>query len=446
MSAFGNAVLALIDDLRAAEVRISVAESIDAMRAVGAAGLECVRMREALAAALIKDEADRVRFDEVFARHFAAARSIGDRPRPSRGGRIGVAGSAGGPSDGGAADEPRPPARDDQEPPRGAGRTPRPSVEQEDEAAEASARPGAPAEGRANADREGDAAAAARGLSADATAAAAGDPGAAEDRQAGDAEVAGTGDRAESDAPGPEAGRAAALRAIERMPFAAYSDAEYGTAHDALAVIRRRFRLRVSRRLRIASAGRIDFRRTIRAALQHGGALGDLRFRARRPRHVDLLILADLSGSMKYASTLMLEIVAGARECFRRVRSLVYIDRIAEAGFERGHLVMTPPLDLYARSDFGRVLGEVRDHRATLLSRTTVIVIMGDGRNNRRPARADLLRDLARTCRAVFWLNPEPPARWNTGDSAIRQYAREVTAMIECANLRDLERGLARVV
>ena len=329
----------------------------------------------------------------------------------------------------------QPPARDDQEPPHGAGRTPRPPVEQ-DEAAKPSAGPGAPADGQANADREGDAGAAdrladadaaARGLSADATAAAA-------------------GDRAEYDAPGLEAGRAAALRAIERMPFAAYSDAEYGAARDALAVIRRRFRIRVARRLRIASAGRIDFRRTIRAALQHGGALGDLRFRARRPRHVDLLILADLSGSVKYASTLMLEIVAGARECFRRMRSLVYIDRIAEAGFERGHLVMTPPLDLYARSDFGRVLGEVRDRRAALLSRTTVIVIMGDGRNNRRPARADLLRDLARTCRAVFWLNPEPPARWNTGDSAIRQYAREVTAMIECANLRDLERGLARVV
>ena len=87
MSAIGDAVLALIADLRAAEVRISLAESIDAMRALGAAGLERVRMREALAAALIKDEADRARFDEVFARHFGAARSTPGRPRPSQGAR-----------------------------------------------------------------------------------------------------------------------------------------------------------------------------------------------------------------------------------------------------------------------------------------------------------------------------------------------------------------------
>jgi uncharacterized protein with von Willebrand factor type A (vWA) domain len=251
--------------------------------------------------------------------------------------------------------------------------------------------------------------------------------------------------RAEAEAPGIEAGRAAALRKIERMPFANYSDLEFESSRDALAALKRRFRLRLSRRLRIARAGRIDFRRTIRASLQHGGALGDLRFRARRPRHIDLLILADISGSVKYASTLMLEVVAGAAACFRRVRSFVYIDRLAEASFEDGHLTMTPPLDLYARSDFGRVLSELWDRRAALISRATVIVIMGDGRNNRRPARADLLRDVARLSRATLWLIPEPQVRWNTGDSAIRQYARECSALISCENLRELERGLMRV-
>jgi uncharacterized protein with von Willebrand factor type A (vWA) domain len=153
-----------------------------------------------------------------------------------------------------------------------------------------------------------------------------------------------------------------------------------------------------------------------------------------------------MSGSVKYASTLMLEIAAGAHSCFRRVRSFVYIDRLAEAGFERGHLTTTPPLDLYARSDFGRVLADLWERRAALVTRATVIVIMGDGRNNRRPARADLLRDLARLSRAVLWLIPEPQARWNIGDSAIRQYAREATALIPCENLWQLERGLARAI
>jgi uncharacterized protein len=435
MIALRDAILEFIADLRIADVRISVAESLDAMRAVAAAGLARARMREALAASLIKEEADRAIFDEIFARRFAGRSSTVGEAHRSKGERAGLHGSSGGPSATAMASAASDRRDDDEATARdAAARRPTPSerdalrrVATEDSAAQESS------------DGEADERERSRDAAGGDESPPAADAGAEDPAQGRDA----TGAEAESS--GIEAGRAATLRTLERLPFAGYSEVEFEAARDALAALKRRFRIRVSRRLRIARAGRIDFRRTLRASLQHGGALGDLRFRARRPRHVDLLILADISGSVKYASTLMLEIAAGARTCFRRVRSFVYIDRLAEAGFERGHLAMTPPLDLYARSDFGRVLAEVWERRAALVTRATVIVIMGDGRNNRRPARADLLRDLSRLSRAVLLLIPEPQARWNTGDSAIRQYARAATALIPCENLRELERGLARV-
>ena len=259
-------------------------------------------------------------------------------------------------------------------------------------------------------------------------------------REQGDADA-----RDESPAPGIDAARVARLRAIERRPFDQYSILDYDEAREALAPLIRRFRIRLGRRLRLAKRGKIDFRRTIRAAMQRGGALIDLNFRARRPRHVDLVILADISGSVRYAAQLMLELMAGARECFRRVSSFVYVDHLAEADFEQGHLVMTPALDLYARSDFGRVLGELWERRTGLLTRATLVVIMGDARNNRLPARADVIREMARVCRGVVWLNPEDPARWGTGDSAIKQYAREVKAVAPSRNLRELQAALAAI-
>ena len=250
----------------------------------------------------------------------------------------------------------------------------------------------------------------------------------------------------EADEPGLDARRQATLRSARLAPFAAYTGLEYEAAREALAPLARRFRLRLGRRLHAAPRGRVDFRRTIRASLQHGGALAELRFRARRPRHVDLLILADVSGSVRYCSALMLELVAGVYGHFRRVRTFVFIDRLAEAEFAGGHVATEPALDLYARSDFGRVLGELWERRSELLSRATLMVILGDGRNNRRPARADLLRDLRRLCRAVVWLIPEPDERWGTGDSAIHQYAREVDALHRCANMSELERSLERSI
>jgi uncharacterized protein with von Willebrand factor type A (vWA) domain len=147
---------------------------------------------------------------------------------------------------------------------------------------------------------------------------------------------------------------------------------------------------------------------------------------------------------VRYCSALMLELVAGVYGHFRRVRSFVFIDRVAEAEFAGGHLATEPGLDLYARSDFGRVLGELWERRSELLSRTTLMVILGDGRNNRRPARADLLRDLRQLCRGIVWLTPEPADRWGTGDSALHRYAREVNALHQCANLGELERSLER--
>ncbi|MGH7949357.1 MAG: VWA domain-containing protein [Candidatus Binataceae bacterium] len=403
MKSLKHRITDFVAELRAAGVRISVAETIDAMHAVAAAGLARGRMREALAAALIKDESDRAAFDATFASFFASpSPERGDQSKPRRGDQLSAARGRG--RLGMHAPE-EPTERKDDEP--------------GDAPLESQPSGGAPARPEET----------------------------AEHQRGAPAHRADDGDRdARSDASeGSEAAHHARLRALERTPFARYTALQYDEARDALRPLERRFRARLGRRLRLARRGRLDFRRTIRASLQHGGALADLRFRSRRPRRIDLVILADVSGSVRYATELLLELVAGARECFRSVRSFVYIDRLAEADFEHGHLVMTPPLDLYARSDFGRVLRELWERRAGLLGRATVVVVLGDGRNNRRPARADILRDIARTVRAVVWLNPEERQRWGTGDSAIQQYAREVTALLAAGNLRELEKGLERV-
>ena len=413
MAALRDQLVSFIATLRSAGVRISVAESIDAMRAVAAAGIERTRMQEALAAALIKDEADRPTFDESFSRFFGApARERGEHP-DNRGAQVSAASGHGRPGE-------NPPQLDDQPPrkpddPR-EGSTPK--LDDSSPPTQLHSEKKTPSSDRKDSDNE---------------------------RKRGDHERDDSESRSESGASQIDAARVARLRTIERMPFENFSDLDYDEARDALAPLIRRFRIRLGRRLRLARTGRIDFRRTIRAGLQRGGVFLDLNFRARRPRHVDLVILADISGSVRYAAQLMLELIAGARGCFRRVSSFVYVDHLAEADFEQGHLVMTPALDLYARSDFGRVLGELWARRTGLLTRATIVVIMGDGRNNRLPPRADLVREIARTCRGVVWLNPEDPARWGTGDSAIKQYAREVNALVPSRNLRELQAALVRV-
>ena len=416
--ALRDSLLVMIDGLRSAGVRISVAESLDAMRAVTASGIERIPMREALRATLIKDEADIPTFDAIFARHFGTGSHPAGYPRHSRGAQAGVSGSGRG--DGGGSPLARPDAKSENKPaPR---RVTASAVQQDSHDSQVSRDAREPASS-GKGERPGEA------------------PTQAGDLSESPSKIPRKPRLLTSEA-GSDIGHGEGMTEIERTPFPLYSRLDYERARDALAPIKRRFRVRLGRRLRAAARGRIDFRRTIRAAIQYGGAFADLRFRSRRPRHLELVILADISGSVAYASTLMLEIAAGAREFFHRFHCFVYIDRLAEADFERGHLVMTPALDLYARSDFGAVLSQLLREQSTLINRATVVVIMGDARNNRRSARADLLRELARRCRAVIWLNPEPASRWRTGDSAIANYEPELDALVECDNLSKLESAL----
>jgi uncharacterized protein with von Willebrand factor type A (vWA) domain len=421
MARLRDQLVNFIAALRDAGIRISVAESIDAMNAVAAVGLGRALMHEALATALIKDEADRATFDEAFNRFFASPRAKRGEHPDQRGAQVSAAAGHGRPGDDPSPRDDAPPRKSEQ-PRDGAGASARNEKSSPSEAK--------PSKKTAAAHRDD-----AKGKDAERKS----------DQTRDSEEQGGADSREESRTPGIDAVRIARLRAIERMSFDNFSDLDYDEARDALAPLIRRFRIRLGRRLRLAKTGRIDFRRTIRAAMQRGGAMIDLNFRARRPRHVDLVILADISGSVRYAAQLMLELMAGARGCFRRVSSFVYVDHLAEADFEQGHLVMTPALDLYARSDFGRVLGELWQRRTGLLTRSTIVVIMGDGRNNRLPARADVVREIARSCRAVIWLNPEDPARWGTGDSAIKQYAREVKLLVPSRNLRELQVALTAI-
>ncbi len=64
-------LLNFINALRAGGLDVTVSETLDAMRAVSAVGVERTALREGLATALLKDEADRPVFDKIFDQYFA---------------------------------------------------------------------------------------------------------------------------------------------------------------------------------------------------------------------------------------------------------------------------------------------------------------------------------------------------------------------------------------
>jgi uncharacterized protein with von Willebrand factor type A (vWA) domain len=366
-----RALTEFVQETRRAGLRVSVAEAMDALRAAAVAGVERERLREALAAAIVKDEADRELFDEVFERFFGGGDANGATRRraPASAGL----GTGRGASGGGTAREPPPEKRDAK------GRRPVP------------ARP--------------------------------------DDRER----------------PSPALERRRRRRALLARPFRDMDPIEAEELAALAEELARRFRGRLRRRLRRARRGRLDFRRTLRRSVAHGGAAFELELRRRRPGRIDVVALCDVSGSVRHASELFAAMLAPCATLLRSLRLLAFVDRAVPAALVDGRLVPEGDLDLHAFSDLGRALVLLERSDAPPLGRNTVLVVLGDARNNRKPPRADVLGRFRARARAVWWLNPEARDRWGTGDSAIESYRPHVDALLECATPAALIEALDRL-
>ena len=89
-------------------------------------------------------------------------------------------------------------------------------------------------------------------------------------------------------------------------------------------------------------------------------------------------------------------------------------------------------------SDYGRVFGRfAAEHLGRLGPRTTVIVT-GDARTNYRDPNPAALDRIARSSRALFWLNPERRGAWDSGDSVLGVYRPVCDGVYEVRTLRQL--------
>jgi uncharacterized protein with von Willebrand factor type A (vWA) domain len=227
-------------------------------------------------------------------------------------------------------------------------------------------------------------------------------------------------------------------------PFAQMSPRDSEDCEKLVAELAQRFRAHLRRRQRHARHGRLDVRRTIRWSISKGGVPIQPAFRRRRPGAPDLVALCDCSHSVATATRFLIGLLHPAHEFFRRVRLFAFVDQPIEMSVEGGTLVPHERLDLYARSDFGKVLVTFQALHERLLNRNTILLILGDARNNRRPPRADVLARLRYAVRRVVWLNPEPPPRWNSGDSVISTYQRACDELLAASTIQELHSALRR--
>jgi uncharacterized protein with von Willebrand factor type A (vWA) domain len=236
--------------------------------------------------------------------------------------------------------------------------------------------------------------------------------------------------------------------AIEQVDFTSARRNDLELMRREIQPLARRLATRLSREHHARSRGPLDFRRTVRASMSSGGVPMETRHKPKRPGRTDLVVLCDVSGSVANFASFTLMLVFALREQFNRVRAFTFVDEIHEVTdrFIPGADPATTMAELAAsarhatlwgRTNYGRAFTRFADEHPDALSPKTNLLVLGDARSNHTDLALPVVKDLVYAARHTWWLNPEHARNWNTGDSAAREYGRLVP-MIECRNLTQL--------
>jgi uncharacterized protein len=242
--------------------------------------------------------------------------------------------------------------------------------------------------------------------------------------------------------------RVAVRPSLERLDFTAARKADLAEMRREIYPLARRLAARMARERHARRRGPLDFRRTVRASIATGGVPLTTHHRPKRPHRPELVVLCDVSGSVASFAQFTLMLVYALHEQFGKVRAFTFVDQVHEVtdvfrpGADQGEVMAelaarTAHAAAWGRTNYGRAFSTFAAEHADALGPKSSLLVLGDARSNYSDLNVDVLRDMVGRARHAWWLNPEHPRHWDTGDSAATAYGAAVP-MVECRNLSQL--------
>jgi hypothetical protein len=239
---------------------------------------------------------------------------------------------------------------------------------------------------------------------------------------------------------------------LMQRPFKDLSEAEARELRRLVARLAAKLRSRAALRQKKGDGKILDSKSTLRANLQTAGVPFDLRFKKRHLKPKFALI-CDVSTSMRPVAEFMLRLMYEMQDQVAKARSFAFNDHLEEVSDEFiGHrpdeavpLVLHRIPPGYYATDLGRGLSDFCGDYLDAVDRRTTVIFLGDGRNNFNDPRLDLFEHIKRRARRVVWFNPEERYLWGAGDSDMLQYLPLCDAVHQVSNLSELTEAVDKL-
>jgi hypothetical protein len=239
---------------------------------------------------------------------------------------------------------------------------------------------------------------------------------------------------------------------LRNAPLARIEPRQVEQMRRLIRQIARRLRERYSKPRKRQRRGHLDVRRTMRRNAAWGGIPFLTAWKRRRRDRPKIVALCDVSGSVAKVSDFFLLLIHSLHEVVDDVRSfafsghLIEVSDILESKSPEEAMAEIMSKVGFGSSDYGNSLDDFERGWMNSITQKTTVIVLGDARSNNLDPRADILRRIAERSKRLVWLNPEGRMAWGFGDSEMPRYATFCTVVRQCATAQQLERAVSDIV
>jgi hypothetical protein len=239
---------------------------------------------------------------------------------------------------------------------------------------------------------------------------------------------------------------------LRNAPLARLERRQVEQMQALICAIARRLRERYSKPRKRQRRGHLDIRRTLRRNAAWGGVPFLTSWKRRRRERPKIVALCDVSGSVAQVSDFFLLLIHSLHEVVDDVRSfafsghLIEVSDILEAKSPEAAMSEIMSKVGFGSSDYGGSLKDFEKAFLRTVTPKTTLIVLGDARSNNLDPRADILRRISERSKRLVWLNPEGRMAWGWGDSEMPRYAAFCSVVRQCATAKQLERAVSDIV
>ena len=215
--------------------------------------------------------------------------------------------------------------------------------------------------------------------------------------------------------------------------------------HDLVRKMAKKLAARHSRKRRVNKRGQLNMSKTIRAGIANDGIMFKTYWKQVRKDKPQILAICDVSGSVAAYAKFLLLFLYSLQDVLPKVRSFAFSSHLGEVSDYFVDYPVEKAIELInwkygGATDYGNSLLDFAALALDDINSNTTVIILGDARNNNGDPKLEIMQSIYQRSRQVIWLNPESRRAWGTGDSDMLRYQSACHFTAECNNLTQLER------